>query len=471
MADETPTGPGDAGLERDGGPRDEQGMLSGGFVDAVAAAVAERDAPKVRALAGSLAGADLAELIAALEPEAQAPFVQLLGEDFDYAVLTELDEGIRVRIVEELPSAEVAEGVADLESDDAVYILEDLGEEERARILEQIPLVDRDALRRSLEYPEESAGRRMQTEFIAVPPFWTVGQTIDHLGAADDLPDEFYEIFVVDPGHRLLGTVPLNRLLRARRGARISDLMGESRHLVHATEDQEEVARLFERYNLVSAAVVDDAERLVGVITIDDIVDVIQAEADEDIKRLAGVGDEEISDSILAISRSRLPWLVVNSVTAFLSASVIGLFDGTIAKMVALAILMPIVASVGGNTGTQAMTVTVRALATRDLSPRNRTRIIVREAVVALLNGFLVAALVGSVAAFWFGNLQLGGVIAAALVINMLVAGLVGVLVPLTLNRLRADPAVASGVFVTTCTDVVGFFSFLGLATVWFRLF
>jgi magnesium transporter len=305
---------------------------------------------------------------------------------------------------------------------------------------------------------------------MAVPPFWTVGQTIDYMREADDLPDDFYEVFVVDPSFKLLGTVQLSRLLRAKRPVVLSELQDETRHVVHANEDQEEVARRFERYDLVSAPVVDESERLVGVLTIDDIVDVIQAEVDEDIKRLAGVGDEEISDTIFTSSRSRLPWLVVNAFTGFLAASVIGLFDGTIEQMVALAVLMPIVASMGGNTGAQAMTVTVRAIATRELSRRNMRRVIVRESAVGFVNGVAIAILVGIGAGAWFGDIDLGLVIGAALVVNMLVAGTVGVLVPMMLNRLKIDPAIASAVFVTATTDVLGFLAFLGLATWWFGL-
>jgi magnesium transporter len=381
-----------------------------------------------------------------------------------------LDENVRAQLLEELPSATVAEGVAELESDDAVYILEDLDQADREKILDQLPAVDRVALQRSLDYPEDSAGRRMRAEFIAVPQFWTVGQTIDHMRESEDLPDDFYEVLVVDPAFRFLGTVQLNRLLRSKRPASMTELMDETRQVVHATEDQEEVARRFERYDLVSAPVLDDSERLVGVITIDDIVDVIQEEADEDIKRLAGVGDEEISDTVLTSSRSRLPWLVINTGTAFIAASVIGIFDGSIAQMVALAVLMPIVASLGGNAGTQAMTVTVRAIATRDLGKRNVRRVVVREGAVGLLNGVVIALIVGAAAGAWFGNRELGVVIGSALILNMLVAGLAGVLIPVTLNRMKFDPAVASAVFVTMVTDVVGFLSFLGLAALWFGL-
>ena len=358
----------------------------------------------------------------------------------------------------------------ELESDDAVAILEDLEPEERAEVLANIPAVERVALARSLEYPEDSAGRLMQTEFIAVPPFWSVGQTIDHLREASDLPEEFYGLFVIDPAHRLVGTVALDRLLRSGRPTPIADITDTDPYEVAATDDQEQVARLFERYNLVAAPVVDDARRLVGIITVDDIVDVIEEEADEDIRRLAGVGDEEASDSVMYVARSRIPWLLVNVLTAFLAAAVIGLFGATIEQMVALAALMPIVASMGGNAGTQAMTVTVRAIATRDIAGRTAFRVIGREVAVGLLNGVAVAALVGLGAGLWFHDVALGVVIGIALVVNLLVAGFVGATIPLVFDRLRIDPAIASGVVLTAVTDVTGFFVFLGLAGWWFGL-
>ncbi|WP_181705254.1 magnesium transporter [Chthonobacter rhizosphaerae] len=446
--------------------RDEEGDLNPAFVAAVTDAIERADSDRVCALAGDLHEADVGDLLEALHPEDRAPFVRLLGDEFDFTALTEVDEAIRVQILEELPTATVVEGVREMDSDDAVYLLEDLAEEDKAEILAQLPFPDRLALQRSLDYPEETAGRRMQTDFIAVPPFWTVGQTIDYLREREDLPEEFYEIYVIDPGFRLLGSVSLNKILRAGRPTKIGDIMHENRHLVQATEDQEEVARLFERYNLIAAAVVDEGERLVGVITIDDIVDVIQAEAEEDIRALAGVGDEEISDSVLYTVRTRSVWLIVNLATAFLASSVIGLFDATIEKMVALAVLMPIVASMGGNAGTQTMTVAVRALATRDLDANNAWRIIGREVMVGLLNGGAFALAVGAVAALWFQDPMLGVVIGAAMVINLVCAALAGILIPLTLDRFDVDPAVASGVFVTMVTDIVGFFAFLGLATI-----
>ncbi len=445
--------------------RTEDGELEPLFLDALRAAIEAADSKTVAALAADLHEADVGDIIEALSTEERAPFIQLLGEHFDFAALTEVDETVRVQLLEELPPEAVAEGVRDLDSDDAVYILEDLDDEDQEEILAKLPAIDRMALRRSLDFPEETAGRRMQTDFIAVPPFWTAGKTIDYLRDQKDLPDEFYEVFVVDPAYRFLGGVALNRLLRAARPTRMGDIMNDERQRVLATDDQEDVARMFERYNLVSAAVVDESERLVGVITVDDVVDVIQAEAEEDIRALAGVGDEEISDSVFYTLRTRWVWLLVNMLTAFLASSVIGMFSDSISKMVALAVLMPIVASMGGNAATQTMTVTVRALATRDLDANNVWRIFGRELSVGLLNGGSFAVIVGAAAALWFGDLPLGGVIGAAMIVNLLSAATAGILIPLAFERFDIDPAVASGVFVTMVTDVVGFLAFLGLAS------
>ena len=449
--------------------RDSEGNLFGVFFAAVDAAIAEHDVDRLKALTSGMHEADMGDLLDALDGDARRHLIEMLGPAFDFTALTELDESVRVQILHSLSPEQVARGMRDLDSDDAVYILEDLSDEDKAAILEHLPVPERVALQRSLDYPEKSAGRRMQTEFIAVPPFWTAGRTIDYMRETAGLPDTFYEVFVVDPAYRLIGAVSLDKLLRARRAVLISAVKADYTQVVKADEDQEEVARMFERYNLVSAPVVDEANRLVGVITIDDVVDVIQEEADEDLLALGGVGsDEELSDTVGYIARARLPWLLVNLGTAFLSASVISLFEGTIEKMVALAVLMPIVASIGGNAGTQTMTVAVRALATKDLSSHNARRVVSREVMVGLCNGVALALLLGSIAALWFSNLHLGLVISTALVVNMLAAGLFGILIPVGIAKLKLDPAVASGVFVSTVTDIVGFFAFLGFATWWF---
>lgn len=450
--------------------RDDEGFIASEFRERISEAISEGNRKGLDALTRDLHEADLADLIESLKPDQRESFVRLQKSDFNMLALTEVDDAVRDQILDIMPVERVAEGVRALDTDDAVSILEDLGEEEQSEILEQIPEVERTALKRSLDYPEDSAGRRMQTGFISVPPYWTVGQTIDHMRDTDNLPEEFYEIFVIDPAFRPIGTVTLSRVMRTQRPVPLQDIVEDDFYTVLADDDQEEVARTFERYDLVSAAVTDESGRLVGVITVDDIIDVIEEEADEDIRRLAGVGDEEMSDSVFDIARSRFTWLLVNLGTAILASFVIQLFDATIEQMVALAVLMPIVASMGGNAGTQTMTVAVRALATGDLSHLNMRRVVTREAVVGFLNGCVFAVVMGWVVLFWFGDGQLGLVIGAAMIINMLAAGLFGIFVPVALDKMEIDPAIASGPFVTTVTDVVGFFAFLGLAAFWLGL-
>jgi magnesium transporter len=456
-----------------GGPalRDADGAIRSDYVAQVSEAIAARDADLLRVLVGELHESDTGDLIEALDTELRPQLIELMGADFDFTALTEVDDTVREEILEELEPETVAEGVRELDSDDAVYILEDLPKEDQAEILEQLPALERVALAKRLDYPEESAGRRMQTEFIAVPPSWTVGQTIDYMRETDDLPERFYELYVVDPAARLLGAVPLDRLARTKRPVPVYELMEPERHVVRATEDQEEVARRFERYNLVAAPVVDGQDRMVGVMTFDDIVDVIEQEAEEDIKALGGVkGEEELSDSVWTIARSRFSWLLINLATAFLASSVLGVFEGELQKMVALAVLAPIVASQGGNATTQTMTIAVRALATRELVPSNAGRVILRELMVGILNGIAFAVITGVAAYAWFKVPGLGVVIGLAMICNLIAAALGGILIPLALHRLGRDPAVASSPFVTTVTDVVGFFSFLGIATLWFGL-
>ncbi|TIO11238.1 magnesium transporter [Mesorhizobium sp.] len=448
----------------------EDGAILSSFLAQIGAAIADRDTLTLKREVDDLHQSELGDLLEALHPEQRRALVELLGADFDFSALTEVDEAIRRDIVDNLPNAQIAQGVQDLDSDDAVYILEDLEKEDQDEILSQLPFTERIRLRRSLDYPEETAGRRMQTEFVAVPPFWTIGQTIDYMREDNNLPDRFSQIFVIDPSFKLLGAIDLDQILRTKRSVKVEEVMHETRHAIPATMDQEEAAREFEQYDLLSAAVVDENERLVGVLTIDDVVDVIQQEAEEDLLRMGGVGDEELSDSIFSTSRSRVPWLLVNLGTAFISASVISMFGATIEEMVALAALMPIVASLGGNAGTQTMTVTVRALATRDLDIYNAGRVIRREVVVGLLNGMVIATILGLVAGLWFHNPDLGFVIAAAMIVNMLAAALGGILIPLFLDRLGADPAISSSIFTTMITDVIGFLAFLSLATWWLHL-
>jgi len=436
---------------------------------AIAAALAARDGGRIRSLVVGMQAPDLADLIELLEAPERVELVETLGASFDPEALSELEEGVRDQLLRDLPHATVAKAVAELETDDAAYVLESLEAADRQAILAQIPTLDRAALERNLEYPEETAGRLMQTDFVAVPPFWTVGQVIDHMREAEDLPDTFSDIYVVDPTYHVVGSVDLSRILRTKREVPVETIMDAGRQVVLATADQEEVARQFERYDLKSAPVVDANRRLVGVVTVDDVVEVIQDEAEEDLRRLGGVGDESVMDTVIDTVRNRFAWLLINLATALLASSVIKLFDATIGQMVALAVLMPVVASMGGNAATQTMTVTVRALATRDLGPANTLRVIVREASVGLINGVAFAIIVGLVVLFWFGVSTLGLVIATAMICNFLAAALAGIMIPLTLARFGYDPAVASGVFVTMVTDVVGFFAFLGLASLWLR--
>ena len=451
--------------------RDEDGEIRREFVEEIARAIHAAEVPLLRAVVAELHEADLGDLIGALEGDDRVSLVELTGADFDFSALNEVDDAVREGILEELEPETVAEGVRELESDDAVELLEALGEQEQEEILEKLPPTERVAIERSLEYPENSAGRRMQTEFIAVPPDWTAGQAIDYMRDTPDLPDRFYEIYAVDSAQHLQGAVPLDALLRSRRPVPLSDLIEEDRRRVSVTDEQGEVARLFEKYNLVAAPVVDTEDRLVGVITIDDVVDVIEEEADEDLKALGGVtSDEELSDNVWTIARGRFNWLLVNLATAFLASSVLGLFEGQLQKMVALAVLAPIVASQGGNAATQTMTVAVRALATRELGPNNAFRVVLREGLVGLVNGLAFAIITGVAAVAWFRIPGLGVVIGLAIICNLVAGALGGILIPMVLERVRADPAVASGTFVTTVTDVVGFFSFLGIATLWFGL-
>jgi magnesium transporter len=451
--------------------RNEDGEIRREFVEEIARAIHAEQTPFLRAVVAELHEADLGDLIAALEPGDRVSLVELTGTDFDFSALNEVDDSVREEILEELEPETVAEGVRELESDDAVELLEGLDEKDQEEILDKLPPSERDALERSLEYPENSAGRRMQTEFIAVPPEWTVGQAIDYMRDKPNLPDRFYEIYAVDKAQHWHGAVALDALLRSRRLVPLADLIDEDRRRVSVLDDQAEVARLFGKYNLVAAPVVDTEDRLVGVITIDDVVDVIEEEADEDLRALGGVtSDEELSDSVWTIARGRFNWLLVNLATAFLASSVLGLFEGQLEKMVALAVLAPIVASQGGNAATQTMTVAVRALATRELGSSNAFRVVIREGLVGLVNGLAFAVITGIAAVAWFKIPGLGVVIGLAIICNLVAGALGGILIPMVLERVRADPAVASGTFVTTVTDVVGFFSFLGIATLWFGL-
>jgi len=446
----------------------ESDLLAPHFVNAVSTALEQGDTEAARDATRELREADLADLIAFLRPDLRVALITALGSDVKAEMFSELQEPIRDELIQQMPADQLAKVVGELESDDAVYLLEDLDESDQIEVLSKVSRADRVRLQRSLDYPEDTAGRIMQADFVAVPPFWSVGQTIDYMREAQNLPDSFSELYVIDPAFHLVGTVSLSFLLRSRRPKLISEITNTDVQTFSALQDQEEVARDFERYNLLSAPVVDDDQRLVGIITADDIVEVVQEEAGEDIFRLAGVGDEGITENFLQITGSRFTWLFVNLLTAILASVVIGFFEATIQQQVALAVLMPIVASMGGNAGTQTMTVAVRALATKDLTAVNMLRVIGRELAVGLINGLVFALLLAGAVLLWLGPTQLGVIIAVAMIVNMFMAALSGILVPVVLEKIGIDPAVASSVFVTTVTDVVGFFAFLGLASIWY---
>ena len=450
-------------IETEADEREDEYALDPELVAAVMESVDVADRVGVLALIAELHVADLADLTEQIDSGHRRRFIELVWADIDHELLVELEEGVRDEILAFLAPEKLAEAVRDLESDDVVYLLEDLDEEARSKALESLEPADRAAVTKSLAYPEDRAGRLMQGEVVKAPPFWTVGQMIDHLRASDDLPEDFYDIIIVDPAAKPIGTVPLSVLLGARRPVTLDSLMADDFRTLHVEEPEADVAYAFNQYHLVSVPVVDDGGRLVGIITIDDAMEVLEDEAEEDIMRLGGVGDEEISHKVWAITRRRFPWLAANLVTAIMASLVIAIFDQTISSYVALAVLRPIVASMGGNAGTQTLTVAVRALATRDLTPTNAMRIVLRETLVGLANGIGFAVIIGAVVWGWYGNPWLGGVIGAAMVVNMLVAGMAGILVPIGLDKVGADPALASGTFVTTVTDIVGFFVFLGL--------
>ncbi|MEM7650548.1 MAG: magnesium transporter [Pseudomonadota bacterium] len=414
-----------------------------------------------------LSPADAAELIAKATPEDRQELVNMYSEYISPEVFTEMDDELSRNVLANMPKEKVAGIITELESDDALEIIETLDDEVQEDIIHHLSAKTRIAVEEGLSFPEDSAGRLMQREVVAIPQFWSAGKTIDYLRSASaDLPEDFFDVFVIDPSYHIKGHMPLNRLIRAKRSMKIEDICLPDLHSIPADMDQEEVAHLFRRDNIVSAPVVDEDNRLLGVITIDDVVDVIDEEAQEDILKMAGVDQGDLYRAVLSTTGTRFRWLFVNLLTAILASIVISFFDATIEQIVALAVLMPIVASMGGNAGTQALTVAVRALATKQLSETNTLRIIWKETLVGSLNGAAFAIIVGIITALWFGSTMLGGVIAAAMIINLIVAGVFGAAIPVLIERYGADPAVASTVFLTTVTDVVGFFAFLGLAAV-----
>ncbi|MFA3918137.1 magnesium transporter [Ruegeria hyattellae] len=446
---------------------DESYELDRKLVSAILYAVDVQDREKLIELMEPLHAADIADLLEQINAHDRARLIRLYDKEFDGDILSELDESVREEVISVLNPHVLAEAVRELESDDVVDLVEDLEEPQQEQILDALEDADRVAVEQALNYPENSAGRLMQREVVMAPEHWTVGHAIDYMRGTEDLPEQFYHVVLVDPRMRPIGNVALGKLMGAKREVQLTDIAEEEFQIIPADQDEEEVAYAFNQYHLISAPVVDADGRLVGVITIDDAMIVLDEEHEEDILRLAGVSDESsLSDSVAATSRRRLPWLAVNMCTAIGASLVISRFEETIAELVALAILMPIVASMGGNAGTQSLTVAVRALATKDLTGSNVWRVIRREVTVGMLNGMCFAIVLGVVGMMWFASPMLGLVIGTALIINMVVAGLAGTAAPVLLDRLGVDPALASGTFVTTTTDVMGFFTFLGLASV-----
>lgn len=447
-------------------PQDDVIGLPPQTFDDVLDAVEAQDAAALNAALEPLHAADIADLLEQMTIRDRKALLLLWRGGMDGDILTELDDNLREEVIESLSQAELAHAVGSLDSDDVVDLLEDLDEDQQEAVLDALPAMERVAVEKALAYPEDSAGRLMQVECVRAPEHWTVGEATDFLRSDNViLPDQFYHIVLVDPRMRPVGYVTLGRVLSSRGDTPLRNITEDSFRTFNVNDDQAAVAYAFNQYHLISAPVVDDNDRLVGVITIDDAMIVLDEEHEEDMMLLAGVGESTLSDSVAETVRRRVPWLLVNLLTAGLAALVIAQFEQTIEALVALAILMPIVASMGGNAGTQSLTVAVRALATKDLTRSNTWRVIRREALVGLANGITLAVLLGSATALLFWSLPLGAVIAAALVINLLVASLAGTLVPILLERAGIDPALASGTFVTTVTDVVGFLAFLGLAT------
>ena len=435
-------------------------------VAAIVATVRSGDKPLLSNLMDPLHPADIADLLEQIDGADRDALIRLYGREFDGEILSELDESIRDGVIETLSPQVLTQAVREMDSDDVVDLVEDLEQGQQTAILDALPEVDRVAVEQALTWPEYSAGRLMQREVVMAPEHWTVGQAIDRLRATPerDLPDQFYHIIMVDPRLHPVGNVTLGKLMRSHRDTPLADLLEPTFKVIPAARDGGEVAYAFNQYHLISAPVVDDEGRLIGVITIDDAMAVLDEEHEEDILRLAGVGESNLSDRVIATTKRRLPWLAINLVTAIAASMVIAQFEGAITQIVALAVLMPIVASMGGNAGTQSLTVAVRAIATKDLTGANVWRVIRRECLVGLINGLIFAVVMAVVGIIWFGSPLLGGVIAVAMVVNMVVAGLAGTGIPILLERFGVDPALASGAFVTTVTDVVGFFAFLGLA-------
>ena len=438
------------------------------FINVLSKKIKDNDTAFLNRTLKELHPSDSADLIENLIPGNRTKLIELEGFNLDPEIFIELNESVQTEIFILLSTESIVNILRRLESDNALKILENLDEKKKNIVLNKLPPKDRFILQEGLSYPEDSAARIMQREFTAIPSNWSVGQTIDYLRENKDLPEEFLEIFIVDSDFKPIGTVPSSKVLRAPRDSKMNLIMNEMQVLIPVNMDKEEVGRLFENYNLVSAGVVDKTNKLVGMITGDDVVTVVKEEAEEDVLRLAGVGDEEITDNVLKKTKRRFSWLLLNLFTALLATWVISKFGATIEEMVALAFLMPIVASMGGNAGMQTLAVTIRAIATKELSSGNLTQIVTKEFIIGILNGLIFAVITGIIVQLWFKEINLTILIAVSMVLNMMVAGLFGILVPVSLKKFNIDPAIASSVFVTTITDVIGFLSFLGIGAYFF---
>ena len=436
------------------------------FIDKIIVDIESANNLEIKSSLKDLHAADIAELLEFLSTNQRTYLLNQLDSEDYTDVLAELDDSIIDQTVNLLQHEKVAKSISDMETDDAVGLIESLEPDTQKKILDKVSAEDREIFNESLNYPEDTAGRRMQKEIVSMPSFWTVGQAIDYLRDEEELPEDFFELFIVDPSNKPLGSVSVSKVLRSNRKIRLNDITIESPIFIPADMDQEEAAMTFEKYSLVSAGVVDKNGRLIGRLTADDIMWVLQEEAEEDILRMGGVIETEMNQGIIKSTRKRFIWLFLNLLTAILASIVISLFDASIEKMVALAVLMPIVASMGGNAGTQTLTLTVRALATKDLVQNNRRKIFSKEISISILNSIIFAIITAVAAQLWFQDFYLSIIVGSAMVVNILSAGFFGFLIPYGLNYFRVDPAIASSVFVTTITDVVGFLSFLGLASI-----
>ena len=438
------------------------------YINVVTSKIANNDALFITNSFKEMHPADAADIIEHLNENDREKLIKLNNFKIDPEVFVELNESIQSEIIKYLSSETIVAILKNLESDDAIKILENIDEKNKNTILGSLPPKDRFALLESLSYPEDSAARIMQREFTAIPSNWSVGQTIDYLRENKDLPEQFLEIFIVDNEFKPIGTVPSSKVLRTPRDSKMISIMSETQLSIPVDMDKEEVGHLFENYNLNSACVVDKNNKLVGMITSDDVLTVLKEEAEEDALRLAGVGDEEITDGVLKKTKRRFSWLLLNLFTAVIASIVIGFFQEDIEKVVALAVLMPIVASMGGNAGMQTLAVTIRTIATNELTKNNFSQIVLKEFSIGILNGIIFAIISAIIVQLWFNDVTLSLIISISMILNMIVAGLFGILVPITLKKFKIDPAVASSVFVTTITDVIGFLSFLGIGAYFF---